>query len=157
MIMSGLTIVLDDLTDPRIAEFLEAHIADMRATSPPESKHALDLDGLRQPDISFWTGWSDDELVVCGALKQLSHTHGEIKSMRTDATRRKAGFGRKMLEHIINEAHARQYQRLSLETGSMAFFYPAHRLYRDYGFRESPPFADYVLDDNSIFMTLELS
>ena len=152
----NLNIVLDDLTGAEIAAFLQAHIDDMRATSPPESKHALDLNGLRQPEITFWSVYCDDVLVGCGALKQLSETHGEIKSMRTGADARGRGVGGAVLRHIIEEAKKRGYTRLSLETGSMEFFKPAHRLYRRFGFEPCAPFAGYKEDPNSLFLMLSL-
>jgi putative acetyltransferase len=148
---------IDDLTGPEIAAFLEDHIRDMRSVSPPESKHALDLDGLRKPDITFWTVWDGGQLVGCGAIKELDVRHGEIKSMRTSASHRRTGIATFILEHILSEAAARGYDRVSLETGSMAFFEPARRLYRRHGFRECQPFADYRLDPNSVFMSKDLT
>lgn len=152
----NLNIVLDDLSGAEIARFLKAHIDDMRATSPPESVHALDLDGLRKPEITFWSVCQGDVLVGCGAMKELSASHGEIKSMRTGAEARGRGVGSAMLQHIIEEAKKRGYTRLSLETGSMDFFQPAHRLYRRFGFEPCAPFAGYKEDPNSLFLTLSL-
>jgi putative acetyltransferase len=149
-------IIKDDLTGREIAEFLEEHITEMRAVSPPESKHALDLDGLRQPEITFWTVWDQDQLVACGAIKELCSTHGEIKSMRVSGSHRKAGIASALMQHIISEAARRGYTRLSLETGSMAFFKPAHRLYAKFGFVPSAPFGSYKADPNSVFLTKEL-
>ncbi len=150
------TTQLDDLQGAAIAAFLQQHLDDMQATSPPESIHALDLDGLRQPEITFWTMWEGELLIGCGALKQLDAQHGEIKSMRIDETYRGKGVASCMLKHIIQQARQRGYQRLSLETGSMAFFAPARALYRKHGFIECSPFADYVEDPNSVFMSLAL-
>ena len=155
--MADFTIKRDDLSGPEIAELLGEHLNDMHVHSPPESVHALDLNELRKPEITFWSIWSDrDELVGCGALKELDETHGEIKSMRTRAAFRGQGAGKLMLRHILDEARRRGYGRLSLETGSMAAFDPARRLYRSHGFEYCGPFADYILDPNSVFMTLEL-
>lgn len=125
----------------------------MRAISPPESVHALDLDGLRRPEITFWTAWSGNALLGCGALKELSPDHGEVKSMRTARAHRRGGVARAMLAHIVAAARRRGYQRLSLETGSMAEFAPARSLYERFGFRYCEPFAGYVDDPNSVFMT----
>ncbi len=147
---------LDDLSGPEIAAFLEEHLRDMRAASPPESKHALDLAALRMPDISFWTAWDDARLIGCCALKQLDPTHAEIKSMRVAITKRRKGIGSALIKHVINEATQRRYRRLSLETGSMAFFDPARKLYRDFGFTDCGPFGSYRQDPNSVFMTLEI-
>ena len=147
---------VDDLSGPEIAGFLEDHIRDMRSVSPPESKHALDLEGLRKPDITFWTVWENHQLVGCGAIKELDSTHGEIKSMRTRASHRGKGIGSFVLKHILSVAKERGYRRVSLETGSMAFFEPARRLYTSHGFRDCAPFANYKEDPNSVFLTKEL-
>jgi putative acetyltransferase len=128
----------------------------MRELSPPESVHAMDISKLRQPDITFWTAWSGAGLVGCGALRELSPTHGEVKSMRTALAHRRSGAGRAVLTHIIAEARRRSYDRLSLETGSMKAFEPAHKLYESFGFSHCPPFGDYVDDPNSVFMTMLL-
>lgn len=149
-------IILDDLKGPEIAALLTEHLEDMRATSPPESVHALDLDGLRQPNIRFWTLWDGRNLAGCGALKWLDAEHAEIKSMRTAATYKQQGIASRVLQHLINDAKAAGVQRLSLETGSMAFFQPARNLYAKFGFELCGPFADYVLDPNSLFMTKKL-
>lgn len=150
-------IKLDDLQGKEIAELLAEHIRDMQATSPPESKHALDLEGLRHPDISFWTIWHGQALAGCAALKKLDDFHAEIKSMRTARTNLRQGVACQMLQHIINEAQLKGYQRLSLETGSMPYFAPARALYLKFGFIECPPFAAYKQDPNSVFMTLALN
>jgi putative acetyltransferase len=147
---------LDDLSGPEIARFLDEHLAELRATSPPESMHALDLEGLRQPDVTFWSVWDGTELVGCGALKALDAAHAEIKSMRTSLRARGAGVGSALLRHMLDVARARGFRRVSLETGSMPHFEPARRLYLRHGFSVCPPFAGYRLDPNSVFMTLEL-
>lgn len=149
-------IKVDDLSGPEIHALLQEHLRNMAALSPPESVHALDLEGLRKPDITFWTVWSGGDLLGCGALKELSAGHGEIKSMRTAAAHRRKGVARAMLEHIVEEAKRRGYERLSLETGSMKAFAPAHRLYESFGFTYCPPFAGYVEDPHSVFMTTAL-
>jgi putative acetyltransferase len=143
----------DDLRGPDIRALLDEHLRDMRAISPPESVHALDLAALRGPDITFWTVWSASELLGCGALKELDPRHGEIKSMRTAAAHRREGVARAMLRHILREAESRGYLRLSLETGSQAAFEPARRLYASFGFAFCPPFGTYGEDPNSVFMT----
>ena len=147
---------LDDLAGPEIRALLEEHLRSMHEISPPESVHALDLAALRRPEITFWTAWSDADLLGCGALKELDPTHGEIKSMRTASARRRTGVGRAVLAHIVAEARARSYSRLSLETGSMEAFAPARRLYETFGFTYCPPFGDYADDPNSVFMTRAL-
>jgi len=147
---------LDDLRGPEVARLLEEHLQDMFASSPPESVHALDLHKLRQPDISFWTLWEQDQLAGCGALKQITAEHGELKSMRTAQAFRRRGVARLLLAHIISEARARGYARLSLETGSMEFFAPARQLYLQNGFQFCGPFEGYIDDPHSNFMTLDL-
>lgn len=149
-------IKIDDLSDPEIAEFLEEHIREMKAVSPPESKHALDLEGLRKPEITFWTVWNDSRLIGCGAIKELDVAHAEIKSMRTTASYRGKGIASMLLQHILNEAKLRGYRRISLETGSMPFFEPARSLYAKYGFENCAPFSIYKEDPNSVFMTRKL-
>lgn len=149
-------IEVDDLSRPEVHALLEEHLREMHRISPPGSVHALDLDALRTPDITFWSVWDTHVLAGCGALKELDRTHGEIKSMRTPASLRRRGAGRAVLAHIIEEALRRQYTRLSLETGAMNAFAPAHRLYESFGFTRCGPFGDYVDDVNSVFMTKEL-
>lgn len=151
-----LVIRRDDLSGPEVQALLEEHLQNMRALSPPESVHALDLTALRRPEVTFWTAWDRQTLVGCGALKELDPRHGEIKSMRTAVAYRRAGVGRAMLEHLMAEARRRGYLRLSLETGTMEGFAPARRLYERYGFRRCPPFASYTDDPNSVCLTLEL-
>ena len=147
---------LDDLSGPEVQDLLKRHLDTMAAHSPPESRHALDLTGLRASDVTFWSVWNEAELVGVGALKELDPLHGEIKSMHTAKAKRGQGIAARMLRHIMDEAKARGYLRLSLETGSMEAFAPAHALYEKYGFADCPPFADYRLDPHSIFMTREL-
>lgn len=144
---------LDDLSGPEIHALLQEHLRSMRELSPSESVHAMDIVKLRQPDVTFWTMWSGTELLGCGALRELTPRHGEVKSMRTALAHRRSGAGRAVLTHIITEARRRSYDRLSLETGSMKAFEPAHKLYESFGFSYCPPFGDYVDDPNSLFMT----
>jgi putative acetyltransferase len=147
---------IDDLSGHEIAELLATHVAFCRATSPPESTHVLDLDALRAPDVTFWSAWDGASLLGCAALKELDADHGEVKSMHTAARHRGRGVGLRLLEQIARQARVRGYRRLSLETGSMAAFASARSLYARFGFVECPPFGDYRLDPNSVFMTIEL-
>lgn len=149
-------IKLDDLSGSEITALLDEHLASMRSLSPPESVHALPLEGLRQPEVTFWSVWENDELLGCGALKELDAEHGEIKSMRTSSRHRRKGVASAMLQHIFTEAHRRGYRRLSLETGAQAGFEPARQLYASFGFNFCGPFGDYTNDPNSVFMTKEL-
>jgi putative acetyltransferase len=149
-------IVVDDLSGPEIAAFLDEHVQQMRAITPPESKHALDLDGLRAPEVTFWSVRDGEAIVGCGAIKRLEPDHAELKSMRTAPARSGSGIASLLLEHIIAEARRMGFTRLSLETGSAEFFHPARRLYERFGFGYCEPFADYRPDPNSMFMTRQL-
>ena len=151
-----MNIITDDVTHPAVLALLEEHLADMHAYSPPESVHALDYNELRAPDVTFWTAWDGEELLGCGALKELDATHGEIKSMRTSRNQLRKGVAAAMLGHIVDVARDRGYQRLSLETGSGGPFDAALRFYEKHGFNYCEPFADYVPDPFSRFMTREL-
>jgi len=148
---------IDDLQGAAIAALLQVHLDAMHQHSPPESVHALDLDALRHPSITFWTAWDGDALMGCGALKTLSTTHAELKSMRTAAGHERKGVARALLRHIEAAARAKGVQQISLETGTNAPFFPAHRLYESEGFKDCGPFADYQLDSFSRFMTKALA
>jgi putative acetyltransferase len=146
----------DDLSGPEAAALLQEHLVSVAMHSPPESVHALDLVELRAPEVSFWSVWQRSELVGCGALLELDASHGELKSMRTASAHLRKGVASALLEHMLNVARERGYRRLSLETGSQPAFVPACALYARFGFVVCGPFANYVEDPNSIFMTLEL-
>jgi putative acetyltransferase len=149
-------IISGGLDDRRVQALLEHHERTARSETAIGSAHALELDGLKSADMKFWSAWEGDTLLGVGALKQLSQSHGEIKSMHTVQTNRRAGVGTAMLLHIIEAARMMGLTRLSLETGSWAYFHPARALYGSHGFVECPPFAGYIADPNSIFMTLDL-
>jgi len=149
-------IKLDNLLGKEIVFLLEEHLNDMRATSPPESIHALDLAKLKDPSVQFWTIWKGRCLAGCGAIKSLDGAHGEIKSMRTANNFQKQGVGSILLIYMLKEARLLGYKKLSLETGTMDFFKPAHNLYEKYGFKDCAPFGDYSEDPYSKFMTLDL-
>ena len=144
------------LDHPGVIGLLEAHLRDMHAITPAESVHALDLSGLRAADIHFWSAWIEGTAVGCGALRDLGGGHGELKSMRTDASRRGQGIGAALLAHLLDQARARGIGQVWLETGATAHFAPAHRLYARAGFERCGPFADYTNDPHSVFMTLRL-
>jgi putative acetyltransferase len=149
-------IVVDDLTGPEIAAFLDEHVQQMRAITPLESKYALDLDALRTSDITFWTVLDGDTLVGCGAIKRLDPDHAELKSMRTSPARTRGGIASLLLDHIIIEAKRMGIIRLILETGTADFVHPARRLYERFGFTYCPPFADYHPSPHNTFMTRTL-
>jgi putative acetyltransferase len=155
-----ISIDLDHPARADVHQLLSEHLADMYATSPAESVHALDPSALSGPSITFWTAREDGDLLGCGALKLLDSAsgamHGEIKSMRTTASARGRGVATLMLRHILDDARARKLQRVYLETGTEDYFAPARRLYARNGFTECPPFAGYTLDPNSVFMELSL-
>ena len=146
----------DDLSGPEIRALLKFHLADAFDNSPPDSVFALDITALQGTDISFWTIWEDGILLGCGALKQLTKTHGEIKSMRTASTAFGRGVGSKVLTHIIAEAKSRGMTRLSLETGENEAYAPARALYAKFDFKACGPFANYPAGDFSVFMDLNL-
>ena len=149
-------IQLDDPARADVFALLDEHLRNMHELSPPESVHALDVGGLKKPEVTFWTVRDGNTLLACGALKELDPTHGEIKSMRTARAHLRKGVAASVLRHILDQAKRRAYTRVSLETGSGAVFEPARQLYARAGFQFCGPFADYVLDPNSVFMTLEL-
>jgi putative acetyltransferase len=149
-------IIEDDLESPAVIRLLEEHLEDMHAITPPESVHALALEGLRAPEITFFAAWEGDLLLGCGAIKTLDERSAEIKSMRTAPEHRGRGVASRILEHLIELATRRRYRLLLLETGSMAEFEPARRLYEKYGFVERGPFGDYTTDPNSTFMEKSL-
>lgn len=154
--MTELRIETGELARPDVRSLLAEHLADMHATSPADSVHALDLEALAAPAVTFWTVRREGELLGCGALRRLTDAHGEVKSMRTARHARGTGVASRLLDHIVAEAYRRGYTRLSLETGTQPFFAPAHRLYRRYGFVDCPPFDGYRPDPNSAFLTLVL-
>ena len=154
-------IKIDDLNGVEIHQLLQEHLQGMAALSPPESVHALDLDALRKPEITFWTVWTKDgagaELLGCGAIKELDAHHAEVKSMRTAAAHLRKGVAKALLSHILEEAKRRSYRRLSLETGSAAGFEAAHQLYLAFGFTYCGPFGQYVEDPYSLFFTRDMT
>jgi putative acetyltransferase len=153
-------IVEGGLDDPRVIALLHTHLIRARTETAPGSAHALDLSGLRAPEVTFWSVWDSrvrEELIAVGALKRLSDVHGEVKSMHVAEAARGRGIGSELLRHIIAQAESRGMTRVSLETGAWPYFAPARALYARHGFTECPPFGDYRPDPNSVFMTLPLA
>jgi putative acetyltransferase len=146
----------DDLRAAPVLALLQLHLDEMHSFSPPTSVHAMTAERLRAPDVTFWAAWSGDDLAGVAALKQLDARHGEIKSMRAAPQWRGRGVGQVLLDHVIAQARARGYKRLSLETGRTAPFQPAQKLYAANGFAECSTFAHYVLDGFSICMSRAL-
>lgn len=149
-------IIVDDLESQPIIQLLAEHMQDMHSSSPPESVHALDIEALKAPEITFWSAWEDDELLGCGALKELSSSAGEIKSMRTASAHHRKGVASNLVNTIIETSLERGYKQLYLETGSMEEFQAARLLYTRFGFSLCPPFGNYEEDPNSLFMMRQL-
>jgi len=149
-----LNIQIGSVDNPQIVNLIREHLAAMEPTAPAESRHALDLSGLSDDSITLWSVWDGNQLAGIGALKRISQTHAEIKSMKTAKTFLRKGIASLLLNHIIEEAKKSGYQQLSLETGSMDFFAPARKLYSSFGFLECGPFEGYIEDPNSVFMTI---
>lgn len=149
-------IKIDDLTSGEVISLLEEHLADMYATSPAKSVHALDINALKDSSITFYSCWNNATLLGCVALRELDATHAELKSMRTASNARQLGVASTLMTHILTIAKQRNYKKISLETGSMDFFQPARQLYTKFGFEYCGPFGDYQLDANSKFMSCEL-
>ena len=149
-------IKVDDLYGREIRELLQEHLRSMALHSPPGSMHALPIEALQQRDVTFWSAYEDGALLGCAALKEMSAEHAEIKSMRTSPSHLRKGVAKKLLAHLLAEAKRRSYRRLSLETGSGKAFEPARKLYVSFGFAYCEPFADYVEDPHSVFMTKQL-
>lgn len=146
----------DDVTRPQVIALLEEHLRNMHELSPPDQVFAFDASKLRAPGVDVWTAWEDDASLGCAALKELSPTQGEVKSMRTPATLRRRGAGRTLLHHILEVSRERGYHEVFLETGRHPAFAPAQTLYRSVGFRECGPFGSYEENGNSVFMSLSL-
>lgn len=151
-----LRIVPDDLTGDEIEALLRLHLEEMRRWSPVESVHALPIERLRAPDVTFFSAWDGPRLAGCGALRELDARHGEIKSMRTAPAYLGRGVGKAILRHLLAESRARGYARVSLETGRPDAFVAARTLYESHGFVPCPPFGDYREDPFSVCMTLAL-
>ncbi|MEZ8823735.1 GNAT family N-acetyltransferase [Vibrio amylolyticus] len=149
-------IKVDSLEDGGVIELLKEHLADMYATSPAESVHALDVNALKAPEITFFSGWRGETLMGCVAIKALNEHHVELKSMRTSAHARKSGVASQLLKHALDNASGQGFTRMSLETGTEEYFRPARNLYEKFGFQSCAPFSDYQLDPHSQFMTIEL-
>lgn len=144
---------IDDLSGNEVIDLLIEHRRSMFEHSPPDSVHALDTDELKADNTTFWSAWDGDSLMGCGALKELDTTHGEVKAMRTAADHLRKGVAKRILDHIVAEARERNYQRISLETGTADAFEAARRLYEKSGFEYCGPFGDYAEDPHSVFLT----
>ena len=142
--------------NPEVNELLNKHFIELRSVSPAGSTHVLDIDGLKDPSIKFWSLWENNKLIGCGALKFLEKDHGEFKSIRVADEFRKKGIGERIINHLIEEAKKLEISKLSIETGAGEFFAPARKLFNKFGFKKSEPFAHYKVDPNSCYFTLDL-
>jgi len=142
--------------NPEVNELLNKHFAELRSVSPTDSTHVLDIAGLKDQSIKFWSLWKNNEIIGCGALKFLEKNHGEFKSIRVTDKFRKTGIGEKIIDHLIEEAKKLEISKLSIETGAGEFFLPARKLFSKFGFKACPPFAHYKEDSNSCYYTLNL-
>ena len=139
-----------------VNNLLKKHFIELRSVSPSGSTHVLDIDGLKDPSIKFWSLWENNKLVGCGALKFLEKNHGEFKSIRVADEFKKKGIGERIINHLIEEAKKLKISKLSVETGAGDFFLPARNLFSKFGFKSCPPFAHYKDDPNSCYYTLDL-
>ncbi len=139
-----------------VNDLLKKHFIELRSVSPAGSTHVLDIDGLKDPSIKFWSLWENNKLIGCGALKFLEKDHGEFKSIRVVDEFRKKGIGERIIKHLIDEAKKLEISKLSIETGAGEFFAPARKLFNKFGFKKSEPFAHYKVDPNSCYFTLDL-
>ena len=146
-------IIEGNFDHPEVNELLKKHFIELRAASPEESTHVLDIDGLKTPSIKFWSLWENNRLLGCGALKFLDKEHGEFKSIRIHDDFRNQGNGIKVIKHLIDEAKKLKIKRISLETGAGKFFDPARKLFKKCNFTPCKPFAHYKEDVNSIYLT----
>ena len=151
-----MTITIDDPRNPGPLALLERHLEFCRANTPPEHVHALDVEALRGPEVTFFSLTRDGQVLAVGALKELDPAHSEIKSMHTSAAARGQGAGRAMLDHLLGVARERGYARVSLETGTSGAFAAARELYVRAGFAECPPFGAYTESPDNVHMTLVL-
>ena len=147
---------LDDLSSPDVQALISEHLAGMHGNSPPGHVHALAIEGLRRPDIAFWSAWQDNLLCGCGALKELGPESGEVKSMRTRPASLRQGVGQAVLEEIVRTARRRNYASLFLETGTGDAFAAAHALYLRNGFSWCGPFGEYEATEFNVFMVKRL-
>ena len=139
-----------------VNDLLKKHFIELRSVSPAGSTHVLDINGLKDPSIKFWSLWENNKLVGCGALKFLEIYHGEFKSIRVADEFKKKGIGERIIKHLIDEAIKLKISKLSIETGAGEFFLPARKLFTKFGFKSCPPFAHYKDDPNSCYYTLDL-
>ena len=146
-----------NFNNPEVHELLIKHFIELRSVSPEGSTHVLDIAGLKDPSIKFWSLWDENNLMGIGALKFLDKEHGEFKSIRVSDKFKDKRNGSKIINHLIDEAKKLNIKKLSLETGAGIFFNPARKLFDQCGFKECDPFSHYKEDDNSVYMSMFIS
>ena len=147
----------DNFDDPQVNELLTKHFIELRSVSPAGSTHVLDIQGLKDQSIKFWSLWENDELIGCGALKFLDENHGEFKSIRVADKFRKKGTGEKIFDYLIKKVKEIGIKKISIETGSGKYFEPARKLFKKFNFQLCKPFAHYKDDPNSCFYTKDIN
>ena len=148
--------IANNFENTHVNKLLIKHFKELRSVSPKGSTHVLDIDGLRNPSIKFWSLWQQDKLIGCGAIKFLSDKHGEFKSIRIVDEFKRKGLGKKIIAHLIKKAKLNNLKKISVETGTGEFFKPARILFKKTGFKECKPFAHYKEDINSIYFDIEI-
>ena len=156
MILKSMKSIENNFDNLEVNELLINHFNELRSVSPEGSTHVLDIDGLKNQSIKFWSLWEDTELVGCGALKFLSKTHGEFKSIRVADNFKKKGYGKRIIVDLLSKSKVLGIQEISVETGAGEFFLPARKLFKSCGFEECEPFAHYSLDPNSRYYNLKI-
>lgn len=156
MILKSMKSIENNFDNLEVNELLINHFNELRSVSPEGSTHVLDIDGLKNQTIKFWSLWEDTKLVGCGALKFLSKTHGEFKSIRVADNFKKKGYGKRIIIDLLYKSKVLGIQEISVETGAGEFFLPARKLFKSCGFEECEPFAHYLLDPNSCYYNLKI-
>ena len=149
-------VIENNFDNAEVNHLLTKHFIELRSVSPDDSCHVLDIKGLKDSSIKFWSFWDNNQLIGCAALKFLDDEHGEFKSIRVEDNSRGKGFGKKIISHLIDVAKNEGIKRLSIETGAGDFFKSARKLFKKFGFKTCRPFADYKEDPNSCYFDLEI-
>ena len=149
-------VIENNFDNAEVNHLLTKHFIELRSVSPDDSCHVLDIKGLKDSSIKFWSFWDNNQLIGCAALKFLNDEHGEFKSIRVEDNSRGKGFGKKIISHLIEVAKNEGIKRLSIETGAGDFFKSARKLFKKFGFKTCRPFADYKEDPNSCYFDLEI-
>jgi len=149
-------LIENNFDNPEVNDLLTKHFVELKSVSPKGSTHVLDIPGLKDSSIKFWSLWNEDKLIGCGALKFLSNDHGEFKSIRISDKFKAKGYGSKIINHLISKAKNLNIKKISVETGAGIFFAPARKLFTNSGFKKCGPFAHYKNDPNSCYFTIDI-